>query len=244
MLVLGLYWFLIHPRYAIWALLVFMILAGAGAALVFEGVVSRVRSRWPGVATARSRRVLECASLVLVFGAFSSWFTGYDFMRGTDLGVTAPRSFSSAITSSVADVMRPGDHSTINRSPRDELRGYIRLHHTDLPWRGLLWPPDSLGWRAYGISASTHRREAGRSSATSRRLMQIGDDLLPGRLFVFDLVTTDGRSRGFSRAPTIYQYLEAHGANYQVAASFGTGMRGGGVVVYALNDWTYRESDP
>ena len=229
--VLGLHRVLAQPRYVMWALLVFMILAGAGAALVFDGVVSRVRSRWPGFAAARSRRVLECALLALAFGALSSWFTGYDFMRGHDLAVTAPRSFSSAITSSVADLMRPGDYFSIGSSPRDEARGYIRLHHTDLPWQGVRWPPDATGWRAYQISASTHRRDAGRSSTVSE------GDPLPGRLFVFDLVTVDDRSRYFSRARTIYQYLEARRADYEVVAGFGTGMRGGGIVVYVLDDW-------
>ena len=231
-LVLGLHRVLAQPRYVMWALLVFMILAGVGAACVFEGVMSRVRSRWPGVVTVRMRRVLEWVLLAVVFGAVSSWFTSYDFMRGTDLAVTAPRSFSSAITSSVAGAMRPGDYFAIGNSPRDELRGYIRLHHTDLPWQGVRWPPDASGWRAYQISASTHRRAAGRSSAVSE------GEPAAGRLFVFDLVTVDDRSRYFSRARTIYQYLEAREADYEVVASFGTGMRGGGVLVYVVKEWS------
>ena len=228
-LVLGQVRILSQSRYLMWALLVFMILAGAGAACVFEGVMSRVRSRWPDVATVRMRRVLEVGLLALVFGTFSSWFSSYDLTRG-DRGV--PRSFSSEITSSVVKLMRPGDYFTIGSLPRDVAWFYIRLHHTALPWQGVLWPPDASGWRAYRISASTHRHAAGRSSAVSE------DDPLPGRLFVFDLVTVDGRSRYFSRARTTYQYLEAREADYEVVAGFGTEMRGGGVLVYVLNDWT------
>ena len=226
-LVLGQVRILSQPRYLMWALLVFMILAGAGAACVFEGVMARVRSQWPGAATARMRHALEWTLLALVFSVFSSWFTSYDLMRED-----APRSFSSEIASSVVKLMRPGDYFTIGRLPRGHALFYIRLHHTDLPWQGVRWPPDASGWRALQISASTHRRDAGRLSSASE------GDPLPGRLFVFDLVTGDGRSRYFSRARTIYRYLEAREADYEVVAGFGTGMRGGGNVVYVLNDWT------
>ena len=220
---------LARPRYVIWALLVFMILAGVGAACVFEGVMSRVRLRWPGVATARMRRVLEWVLLAVVFGAFSSWFSGGDLVRWI-----SPRSFSSEITSSVASLMRPGDYFSVGIIPRAEARAFIRLHHTELPWQGVLWPPDASGWRAYRVSASTHRRAEERSPGIS------DGEPLAGRLFVFDLVTVSGRSRYFSRARTIYQYLEEHGADYEVVASFNSGMRAGGIVVYALSNWVPR----
>ena len=220
---------LARPRYVIWALLVFMILAGVGAACVFEAVMSRVRLRWPGVATARMRRVLEWVLLAVVFGAFSSWFTGGDLVRWV-----APRSFSSEITSSVASLMRPGDYFSVGIIPRAEARAFIRLHHTELPWQGVLWPPDASGWRAYRVSASTHRRAEERSPGIS------DGEPLAGRLFVFDLVAVSGRSRYFSRARTIYQYLEEHRADYEVVAGFNSGMRAGGIVVYALSNWVPR----
>ena len=228
-LVLVLHPVLARPRYVIWALLVFMILAGAGAACVFDGAMSRVRSRWPGVVTVRMRRVLEWVLLAVVFGTVSSWFSIYNLMREYP-----PHSLSSEITSSVAKLMRPGDYFTIGIIQREQARAYIRLHHTDLPWQGVLWPPGASGWRAYRISASTHRHAAGRSSAVSE------GEPLAGRLFVFDLVRVGGRSRYFSRARTIYQYLEAREADYEVVAGFSTRMRlrRGGIVVYVLNDWT------
>ena len=110
----------------------------------------------------------------------------------------------------------------------------IRLHHTELPWQGVLWPPDASGWRAYRVSASTHRHAEERSPGIS------GGEPLAGRLFVFDLVAVSGRSRYFSRARTIYQYLEEHRANYEVVAGFNSGMRAGGIVVYALSNWVPR----
>ena len=60
---------LLPPRFAIWALLVFLILAGVGAAFAFECAMAQAARR-PLLPS--SRRFLECASALLLFCILSS----------------------------------------------------------------------------------------------------------------------------------------------------------------------------
>lgn len=114
-----------NSRFMMWALLILLILAGTGASLVVERAAVRAGARWPGIAIARNRRVLQWGVLALVLGA-GSWWASRPGIRishyNPSIRCSTPASwwclgplhyyFPPVAALAVVERLRPGDYFT------------------------------------------------------------------------------------------------------------------------------------
>ena len=240
-LAVGLAWsalMLAHPlllqaRMAIWALLLCMIMAGAGVALVVERVVARARTRRPGAA-APLGRALKCAALALLLGSSSWWTTRPDAVtQVTDHFHTLPS--LPAMASSVAQRMRPGDHFTVCNRVAVRTVLYVKAIRAVAEDVGWYYPAAHLPnrWRTHRILASGDETDPAAASAAVR------DRSAPGRLFLF-VAGVRPRCDRDAFGGSLPDFLEARWPNHELVAAFGDGEPGGTGRLYLLNEWIGR----
>lgn len=199
-----------EPRMSIWGLLLVVVLAGAGAASVFESTVARAAARWPRIASAARLSVLECASVAVLFGALSWWVT-----RPGSLGKYKPDSRTSplvAMTASVAERMRPGDYIAVADAIGPIAVNHIRAYRAVGQEAGELY--SAMGWTTkYQVLTSDCLVDGSDASAASR-------DEPPRRTFLFNLVNGTGANR-FGRGSSVSAVLEAQWPDFELVATFG-----------------------
>ena len=216
-----------EPRMLIWGLLLVVVLAGAGAAFVFESTVARAAARWPRIASAARLSVLECASVAVLFGALSWWVTRPDSLdKPTSDNKTSPL---VAMTASVAERMRPGDYIAVGDAIGEIAVNHIRAYRAVGQEAGEMY--SALGWTAkYQVLTSDYLVDGSDASAASR-------DEPPRRTFLFDLVTGTGTSR-VVRGPPVPATLEAQWPDFELVATFGRTTVDRAGSVYMVNEHT------
>lgn len=218
-LVLAAYPLLKEFRYYLWALLVCMIMAGAGAALVLDRTVALTSARWPGVVAAPRRRILECVGLALVLASFSWLATRSDAIRRA-ASHSPPRRSLPATVSSVVGRMAPGDWFAVCHGYGLNALVQVRADHAVEP---------NAGWYA-PVANLPQRMDAHRVSAFAGPAAR-------QRLYWFDHLDNEGESLCTRVAPG-RRLLEAQWPDHELVASFGMGKSGGASRAYMLNDWS------
>ena len=232
---------LMTPRMAIWALLVLMIMAGAGAAFVLGRALAWPASRWPTGTAPSSVLAARYGAVVLVFGAFAWWTTrpGVALRYGSifQLAPSLP-----AMVSSVAQQFRPGDEfATYNARLAPEARIYMRTVNHLYEDAGRHAPlPNARSWTVHRVSAFPGRVSvsAGRVSASPRpavagsrpHAQQTDSGQSPGRLVLFD---ADNYESGpyTIEGMTARELLEEQWPDHELVAAFDQGR------VYVVNEW-------
>lgn len=241
------YGFWPQSRMLIWALLVCMVAAGAGAALVLERAMDRAGARWPNLVADPWRRALECAALALVLGASSWWTTRPGALTAnTDRFHTLRELPSMAL--SVAEQVRPGDYLAVCGRVEIRTMAYVKsvvLLEEDVGWyyplqdkqlRQRVHRVVAEGGRVAtpeGLFATTGERvaAAGGRVATPEDAAILGE-ASSGRLFLLESLMGEGRPRCFRDRPPATQRLEEEWPDHELVAGFRMGR------VYALNEWT------
>ena len=207
---------LLPPRLAIWALLVCLILAGAGAAVVFEAAMAQALARWPDIATVASRRVLACTAAALLVGAFSWWTSRPGFMTEESELVMGlpnyPLPGLQPLTVSVAGEMAPGDYFTSCRSA-------VRS-------RAALYLNEARHFVEYDVGEYLAEETSEREWPVHR---VSGEDHSRGRLVLIELLPRIGRR--CHQARSARDFLATGWPDHEVVAAFDDGR------AYSLNDW-------
>lgn len=215
-----------QSRMLIWALLVCMVAAGAGAALVLERAEDRASARWPKLAAGPRRRALEFAALALVIGASSWWTSRPDALTAnTDRFRTLRVLPLMAV--SVAEQMHPGDYLAVCGGVEMRTMPYVKA---------VLPMEENVGWY-YPMQDKLLRQRVHRVAADGGR-PAAADDSTPGaeasssRLFLLEASMGGGRPRCEFDPPPARRHLEAEGLDHELVAAFRQGR------AYALNEWT------
>ena len=216
-------------RLLMWMLLVLMILAGTGASLVVERAAVRAGARWPGIAIARSRRVLQWGVVALVLGA-ASWWASKPGIRiahyRPSVRCSTPASwwclgrvhnqFPPVATLAVVERLRPGDYFT---SCWNDRRVALDIGTALSVDRGVgeysIATDSEIDW-------SVHRVSAKEQTGTND-------------LFVFASTYADmPRIKCEEDAPPVPMgaLVELRWPDHELVAAFENGQ------VYALNNWT------
>ncbi len=235
---------LMPPRIVIWALMVLLILAGAGAAVVFDGTLARA-ARWrvaspSGFARAGSNRwqrgnwlfLLRCASTALLFCALSRWTVSGMF------NLRPPETRFWQVVPAVQ--MQPGDHfSACRRMMQLSKRTVpvneqyyavlvVKQYHAveeDASPHLFEWPKRR---------ASVHRLSMGTDHARDAEPPPLGAAPSQGRLFLFDSyrATRGGTISLCSSHPRSPEEVGTEWLHdYEQVAATDRGR------VYVLNDW-------
>ena len=203
--------FLPAPRMVLWALLLLMITAGAGAAVVVEAFLTRAGTRWPGGGTRKTVSRCVAVGLALVVFAWLATRPGVALKRGR---VYAPAPVFPAMISAVAEQagpgeqMRPGDHFTIHPILAIPALTYLREFHRVRVNAGWFLPVRTPR-RRWPI----HLLEAATPQGTR----------LP-RLFLFDDTDYYYPARRFlveDRLPR--EFMTEHWPDHEVVAAFSEG---------------------
>lgn len=214
-------------RLTIWALLILMIFAGVGAAFVFERTVARASALWPRIASVASRRILECASVAVLFGTLSWWTGRPRAVVNINSGAASELTPLLAMTSAVAERMRPGDYIAVNDAIAEAAIAHIRAHHAVHREEGPLY--SALGQTArFRVSAPADPGYALGDSAASR-------EAALERIFLFELVTGTGASR-YVHGPSVAESLEAQWPSHELVATFGRTARDYSGSVYIVGE--------
>lgn len=203
--------FLPMPRMLIWAMLVLMILAGAGATLVLERLAVRAQAIWPSVAVLAPRIVLRSSVAALLLAVSAWWATDPGLLPKYRDGRGPP--LLSAVRS-VAGHMRPGDYfATIDWAALGAIASMRRIRPVehDAGWFHPQRDPQ-YRWSVHLLSAPERGTEAE------------GRGLLPGRLFLM----SDKEDLGVQ----LDAAMRAHWPDHELVST------GGGGRVYMLDDWT------
>ena len=215
---------LLGPRFAIWALLVFLILAGVGAAFAFECATARA-ARWPRIASPSSRCFLECASALLLFCILSRWTVGYISDRmgsridmGGDSGV-------GRVVSSVLYQMRPKDYFSAPCLPRSVVLAVRQLHAVEEE----VGTHDSIRLPRNRATSVHQVQSPGAGHAPVPRPGTARNGPPPRRLFFIDMVRRLPGGAGLSlcsnrRAPVPEQVEAEWLHDHELAAAFAEGM--------------------
>lgn len=198
-------------RVAIGALLVLMISAGAGAALVLDGAVAWAGARWPRVVTGPGRWAATCAGVALVLSAFAWWGSRPGVtLKHAEWGTEYPP--LPALTSSVDKRMRAGDYFAGRGAPSVK-------HRTTLYVKARYDVTEDVGWlHEVPYPPSPVHRARGRADSTQP---SVTSSAAGPRLFLFAYETMSWESLE-SRWP----------GRHEVVATFDHGR------VYMVNDWT------
>ena len=224
------------PRMLAWALLPFTVLAGAGAAIVLNGLVARAEARWPGRASPSRRLVATCTAVFLVLCASGRWAVqpGAARMYGQDSvwarGVPA---LASSVAGPSGDLSKTpgrvaaGDHFTIHN---------MLAIPTFLHVRSFLPVEDDAGWY-YPLGRPKSRWSVHRVSGPESGpggVSGAGGEA-KGRLFVFQGLFERGIFGGGlanAEGTPVREFLEASGASHELVAAFDEGS------AFVLDDWT------
>ena len=221
---------LLAARMAIWALIVLLILAGTGTAIVFESALARA-AHWRTVSAPvsdsnnrwqRGNRLflLRCASTALLFCALSRW---------TVSGMNEWMPLDTRIRQAVPELqMRPGDHFSSCRNLGLTRMG-VQQHHAvekDVSSRLFEWPTRR---------ASVYRLSLGVDHARDAEPSPLDAAPSQGRVFLFDYyrpVPGDTISL-CSSYPMVPEELGTEWLHdREQVAAFREGR------VHLLNDWT------
>ena len=228
---------LFPPRMVVWALPLFLVLAGAGAATAFRGLTARVKTHWPGLGTPPAQLAATFCAVLLALVCSGQWTAQPDPTRpfrawNDDL----PAHGLPAMTSAVAEQVRAGDCITVAY----QLRRYTVLYTRGLGHVGNLagWYDPRLGdvdhgagrhnpserppghWPVYGTSAPAAERTL--ESACGEPFGGPSQ----GRLFALWPGMADKLWAGM----TAWEFLEARGDGSELIADFGDGS------VFVLDD--------
>ena len=223
--------FPLPPRMAIWALLVCVVLAGAGAGFLLEHALAWAGSRWPGVVAGPRPVALRYGVAALCFAVIAL--------------VVVPRQLTHhdrrawpgllAMTSSVAATALPGDSFVACGTVR--ARAMVYMH-------GLYSVEQKTEW----WEPVPGQRGPVRSSVLVHHLRGFAADPAPGvsssppaapggggggRLYFFESLTRAG-PRCRPEEVLMSSILEATWPRHETVAAFDTGR------VYALDDWRGR----
>ena len=218
------------PRMMAWALLPLTVLAGAGAAIVLNGLIARAEARWPGRASPSRRLFATCAAVLFVLCASGRWATqpGAARMYGQDSvwarGVPALASSvagQSGDPSKTPGHVTAGDHFTIHN---------MLAIPTFLHMRSFLPVEDDAGWY-YPLGRpksrwSVHRVSGPESGAGGES---------KGRLFVFQGLFERGIFGGGpanAGGTPVREFLEASGTSHELVTAFDEGS------AFVLDEWT------
>lgn len=227
--------FLAHPlllpaRMAIWALLVCMISAGAGAGLVLERALARAHGRWPRLGGTPRRDMVAGGVLACVLVASALRATADSKVVAGVTDYNRPSPDPAAMAWSVAEQMRPGDYFTTCRDVALPTVLYVRaVHEVD---RDVAWyyaaTTSPRPWSVHRLPAplSEDRHQA------ARRPSATADQTLQPRLFLFEPINVRGR-RCDATYPPAAALLEAQWPDHELAAAFDDGR------TYVLGDWRW-----
>ena len=221
---------LLPPRLAIWALLVCLILAGAGAAVVFEAAMAQAMARWPDIATVARRRVLECASVALLVGVFSWWTSRPGFMTEESELVMGLPNFPlpglQPLAVSVVGEMAPGDYFTSCRTTvRSRAALYVHEAQHSVEYdvgKYLAEGASEHEWPVHRVSAPGDGPDRASGAIA-------GDDHSRGHLVLLELLPRIGRR--CHQARSARDFLATGWPDHEVVAAFDDGR------AYSLNDW-------
>ena len=222
--------FPLPPRMAIWALLVCVVLAGAGAGFLLERALAWAGSRWPGVVAGPRPVALRYGVAALCFAVIAL--------------VVVPRQLTHhdrrgwpgllAMTSSVAATARPGD--SFVACGRVRARVVVYMHglyavEQKTEW----WEPVPGRTGPVRSSVPVHHLRGSPQTQTphqaSRRLRPAAPGR--GRLWLFESLTRAG-PRCRPEEVLVSSILEATWPRHETVAAFDHGR------VYALDDWRGR----
>ena len=228
-LVLGV---VLYPRLMMWALMVLLILAGVGASLVLERAVVRAGARWPSIATARGRRVVQWGALVLVLGTLSWWASRpgvriahfWPSIRCSTpaawwcLDGSTPGQVPPVATLAVVERLRPGDYFTSCYRDRRVAVDIGAVLPVD-PYAGKYYVADGseIAWPVHRVSAE---EQAG-----------INDLFVIEPFLEYPYVNVPECMDDTPPAP-MATLLESRWPDHKLVAAFENGR------VYALNNWT------
>ena len=214
------------PRMLIWMLLVLMVLAGAGAAIVFQGMAGRAKARWPSLATPSRQVAAACGAVLLLLCGYG-WVTQPDTTRVYGQNSILARSLP-AMAFLVAESVRDGDYFTIHNRIAISTVLYMRSFRRvdmDAGWYYPMGRPRSR-WSVHRVSAPA----GGRASDSSAG--ELLGDVAQGRLFVFQAKGFLGERAFGAEGMTAPEFLEARGFSHELIAAFDDGS------VHVLDDWT------
>ena len=216
-----------QPRMAIWALLVLMIAAGAGAALVMERALTLTKAQWPGSASAPARlAVARCGAAALVLGILVWWGGRPAVVSGYGGGPALSRSLPAA-AAAMHGQMQSGDHFAINDRLAVPAIAYMNaLYDVD----------DKMGWFAPDPEGSTrwrlHRLLKPRNVPAQDRSSNLSRSRPPHqRLFLFD-ASSDSPRYG-ADGVAAQDFLAAHWPDHELVAA----VEGGRVYVLGPGGW-------
>ena len=225
--------FPLPPRMAIWALLVSVVLAGAGAGFLLGRALAWAGSRWPRVAAGPRPVALRYGAAALFFVVFATWATRQmaAHERRSQPGLLA-------MTTSAAATARPGDWFVACDQVATRVEVYMHALYA-VEQKAEWWEP--VPGRSGPRSAVYvhHLREFAAdaaSDASSFPPAASGVSSSPpaapgrGRLYFFESLTRAG-PRCRPEEVLTSSILEATWPRHETVAAFDQGR------VYALDDW-------
>ena len=208
---------LLQARMALWTLLTFLVIAGAGAALLLRS----------------ARPPLRSVALALVLGTLS-WWTIQPELTEEDPERVAVLALPAAPLSVVAGSMEPGDYFA-DCSTAGLRRTVLDLRATHPVDQDVSWfdpaadsSTSTRGWPVHRVSMPQDQAAAANPAGGTR-----------GRLFLLEaLPNTYGRCARNAGAPPVGGALEARWPEHELVAAFANeGTTGGTSRVYLLNEW-------
>ena len=227
---------LLPARMVVWALLLFLVLAGAGAAAAFRGLTTRAEARWPRlVGTPPARLATTFCAVLLTLVCSGRWATQPDETRPFREWTSDTAYGLPALTFAVAEQVRIGDCITVDEG---------------LEWFTIFY---TKGWVTSGNRIGLYDPELGHVDRGAGGLRPSGRPL-PGRWPVYGALPPGGQTSGsacgepsggpaqhhlfvlwsgttdelwaYWRGPrlTSREFLEAHGDGSELAADFGDGI--------------------
>lgn len=209
-----------RPRLAICALMVLLVLAGAGAGFLLERALAWMEPRWPGVVAGPRRTVLTCGVAALLLGAFATWTVQEAAPHGR-----ASQPSLLRMTSATAGTVRPGDYFFACYRTATRIEVYMRGFHA-VQEKARSWSPTPGRGTAESIHLVSAPEARPAPGASPSRSAGAG----PGRLFLFEGWTNASpRCRpGVAPASAV---LEANWPRHELVVAFDQGR------VYAVDDW-------
>ena len=238
--------FPLPPRMAIWALLVCVVLAGAGAGFLLERALAWAGSRWPRVAVGPRPVALRYGAAALFFAVSATWAT-------RQMAAHERRSQPSllAITSSAAATARPGDWFVACDQVATRVEVYMHALYAveqKAEWwepvpgrsgpRSVVYVHHLRGFgadAASGVSWSPPAAPGVSPSPPAASGVSMPPPAAPGqgRLYFFESLTRAG-PRCRPEEVLTASILEATWPRHETVAAFDHGR------VYALDEWRER----
>ena len=244
--------FIFSSRMLVWALLAFTVLAGTGAAIVFDGLVAWAAARWPGRASPSGRLVATWAAVLLVLCVSGRWAAqpGATRMYGQDsVWARGVPVLASSVAGQSGDRSRTpgriaaGDHFTIHNMLAIptflHMRSFL-LVEDDAGWYYPLGRPKSR-WSVHRVSGaggkSGIKGVSGAGGESGPGGVSASGNEAKGRLFVFQGLFEQaffGGGPANAEGTPVREFLEASGTSHELVAAFDEGS------TYVLDEWTMR----